>query len=114
MNGGMSFSPEPETRLSQNQSKFPGPVVILGAGLTGLSTAYHIKGKPTLLVERGEEVGGHARSERWNGHTFDVTGHWLHLRDPRVQALVAERFRPGDLIEIERRASVLFHGTLVD
>jgi len=59
------------------------PVVILRVGLTGLSTAYHITGKPTLLVERAAEVGGHARSERWQGHTFDVTGHWLHLCDPR-------------------------------
>jgi protoporphyrinogen oxidase len=113
MNGGMLFS-VPETRRSQDPGELPAPVVILGAGLTGLSTAYHITGKPTLLVERGEEVGGHARSERWNGHTFDVTGHWLHLRDPRVQALVADLFQPGELMEIERHASVLSHGVLVD
>jgi protoporphyrinogen oxidase len=98
---------------SIESGEFPAPVVILGAGLTGLSTAYHITGKPKLLVERAQEVGGHARSTRWNGYTFDVTGHWLHLRDPRVCALVAELFSAGDLVEIERRASVLSHGVLV-
>jgi protoporphyrinogen oxidase len=66
--------------------------------------------KPFVLVELQECVGGHARSQRRDGYTFDVTGHWLHLRDPRVQALVARLFRPGELIEIERRASVLSHG----
>jgi protoporphyrinogen oxidase len=99
-------------RLPQARAK-QAPVVILGAGLTGLSTAYHITGKPTLLVERAAEVGGHARSERWQGHTFDVTGHWLHLRDPRVKELVGGLFQPGELAEIERRASVLSHGVLI-
>src|SRR5688500_12526690 len=113
MEGGISSLVQRETESFPGRSGLPAPVVVLGAGLTGLSTAYHL-GKPTLLVERAEEVGGHARSERWNGHTFDVTGHWLHLRDSRVQTLVSELFEPGDLMQIERRASVLSHGVLVD
>jgi phytoene dehydrogenase-like protein len=70
-----------QLNIRPQEGSFPGladceaPVVILGAGLTGLSAAYHLTAKPTLLVERAEKVGGHARSERWNGHTFDVTGH---------------------------------------
>jgi protoporphyrinogen oxidase len=113
----MSYSNEANIR--PQESSFRGladreaPVVILGAGLTGLSAAYHITSKPTLLVERAAEVGGHARSERWQGHTFDVTGHWLHLRDPRVKKLVGGLFQPGELTEIERRASVLSHDALV-
>ena len=102
-----------EHRLRREVTDGQISVVILGAGLTGLSAAYHISSKPALLIERAAEVGGHARSERWNGHTFDVTGHWLHLRDPRVQSLVAELFQPGELTEIERRASVLSHNALV-
>jgi protoporphyrinogen oxidase len=113
----MSYSNE--VNIRPQESSFQGladreaPVVIFGAGLTGLSAAYHLTTKPTLLVERAEKVGGHARSERWNGHTFDVTGHWLHLRDSRVQALVARLFSPGEWVEIERRASVLSHGVLL-
>lgn len=113
----MSYSNE--VNIRPQESSFRGladreaPVVILGAGLTGLSAAYHMMAKPTLLVERAEKVGGHARSERWNGHTFDVTGHWLHLRDPRVKKLVGGLFQPGELTEIERRAAVLSHGALV-
>jgi phytoene dehydrogenase-like protein len=61
------------------------PVVVLGAGLTGLSAAYHLR-RPALLVERGPQVGGHARSFRRDGFTFDVTGHWLHLREPQTRA----------------------------
>ena len=97
------------------------PVVILGAGLTGLSAAYHLQGVPRVLVERAGAVGGKARSERVRGHTFDITGHWLHLRDPRMQALVSQLFADDDgqgpgstaLERIDRVTRVFSHGALL-
>ena len=53
--------------------------VILGAGLAGLSTAHHLGGD-WLLVEKEDRVGGLTRTEEHDGHFFDCTGHWLHLR----------------------------------
>jgi len=88
------------------------PVVVLGAGLTGLSAAYHLR-RPGVLVERGPEVGGHARSTRRDGFTFDVTGHWLHLREPQTRALVEGLFAPGELVQVERRTRVFTHGALL-
>lgn len=93
------------------------PVVILGAGLTGLSAALHFAaqnaGRRVLVLERAQRPGGKARSRRERGYTFDVTGHWLHLRDPRVEALVDRLFDPGDLVEIERRTGIYTHGTML-
>ena len=91
------------------------PVIILGAGLTGLSAAYHLEGVPRVLVERAGEVGGKARSERTRGHTFDVTGHWLHLRDPRMQTLVQRLFADEavPLARIDRVTRVFSHGALL-
>ncbi len=88
-------------------------MVILGAGLTGLSTALHLRRTPYLIAEREQRVGGKTRSERRDGYTFDVTGHWLHLRDHRVQALVSDLFEPGQLVEIERRTGVYTHGVML-
>lgn len=88
-------------------------MVILGAGLTGLSTALHVGASPVLVAERAERVGGKARSWRRDGYTFDITGHWLHLRDDRVRALVNRLFAPGDLVEIERRTAVYSHGVML-
>lgn len=85
---------------------------MLGAGLTGLSTAWHARG-PVLLVERSDRVGGHARSARRDGFTFDVTGHWLHLRDPAIRALVEGLFAPGELTTVERRTRIFSHGALL-
>jgi protoporphyrinogen oxidase len=80
-------------------------VVILGAGLTGLSTAHHLGRAAAVLVERESEVGGLARTHTEEGFTFDCTGHLLHLRDERVRSLV-DRLLPGALARHERRALV--------
>jgi len=84
------------------------PVVVLGAGLTGLSAAYHLP-TPALVLEREEEVGGLARSRTEDGFTFDCTGHLLHLRDPRVVRLVDELL-PRAFARHERRALIFSKG----
>lgn len=88
------------------------PLVVLGAGLTGLSTAYHSR-HPSLVLESASRSGGKASSDRRDGFTFDITGHWLHLRDPRARALVKQLFPLGDLVEIERRTGVHSHGVML-
>ena len=86
------------------------PVLILGGGLAGLSTALHLR-RPWLLVERESRVGGLVRTEEMHGgFRFDPTGHWLHLRDPAMRALVHERLLPGGLVTVSRRAAVFTHG----
>src|SRR5206468_9068666 len=57
------------------------PVVIIGAGLAGLSTAYHLRGRECVVLEKAEGPGGLAGSRRAGAFTFDYTGHLLHLRD---------------------------------
>jgi protoporphyrinogen oxidase len=84
------------------------PVVILGAGLTGLSTACHLKA-PSLVIEREGEVGGLARTHTDEGFTFDCTGHLLHLRDPRVVALL-DGLLPHAFTRHERRALIFSKG----
>jgi protoporphyrinogen oxidase len=86
------------------------PVLILGGGLAGLSTAFHLR-RPWLLVEKESRVGGLVRTELLHGgFRFDPTGHWLHLRDAGMKALVHERLLPDGLVTVARRAAVLTRG----
>jgi protoporphyrinogen oxidase/glycosyltransferase involved in cell wall biosynthesis len=57
--------------------------VIVGAGPTGLSAAYHL-GADTLLLDRNETVGGWCRSIEDKGFTFDHAGHIMFSNDPYV------------------------------
>ena len=64
----------------------PAPVIILGAGPTGLSAAYQL-GDKALLLERETRVGGWCRSLSSDGFTFDMAGHIMFSNDPYVHEL---------------------------
>ncbi|MES2822518.1 MAG: NAD(P)-binding protein [Pseudomonadota bacterium] len=60
--------------------------IIIGAGPTGLSAAYHLGGD-TILLERNATVGGWCRSIKDKGFTFDYAGHIMFSNDPYVLKL---------------------------
>ena len=62
---------------------------IIGAGLTGLATAYYLK-KDYVLFEKEHKAGGHARTFNQNGFLYDFGGHFLHLRKDWVKMLLFE------------------------
>jgi len=65
------------------------PVVIIGAGPTGLSAAYHC-GDDALLLEQNDRIGGWCRSIELDGFTFDYAGHIMFSNDPYVHEMYAE------------------------
>jgi protoporphyrinogen oxidase len=83
-------------------------ILIVGAGLAGLSTAYHLNGLPYKLFEKESEPGGLCRSYVKDGFTFDYTGHLLHFRQAAIKALV-ETLLPGRLARHVRRSYVFSH-----
>ena len=85
------------------------PIVIVGAGLAGLSAAHFLQ-RPWRLLERSERVGGLIKTEVIDGCYFDATGHWLHLRDPEIKELVNTRWLPGELVTIQRKAGIFSRG----
>ncbi|HAZ07459.1 MAG TPA: protoporphyrinogen oxidase [Elusimicrobia bacterium] len=89
-------------------------VLILGAGLAGLSTAHHLLGlgvRSRLVVEAKPTVGGVAGSVTKNGFTFDYTGHLLHLHDPYGKGYVLDLLK-GNLAVHERRAAIFSKGVM--
>lgn len=88
-------------------------VVIIGAGLTGLSAAYHLEYlgfDSHELYEQHETIGGLTRSVQDNGFTFDYTGHFLHSNNVYFSKLLTELFHETDINCITRRAFVFSHG----
>ena len=96
--------------MGQEQTPGAVDVIILGGGLTGISAAMHAS-RSWLLLEKNDRLGGHARTDERDGHHFDKTGHWLHLRDAYTKALVDELL-PGQMERVERKARVFSNGVL--
>lgn len=60
--------------------------VIVGAGPTGLSAAYHLR-EDAVLLDKNASVGGWCRSIDDHGFTFDHAGHIMFSNDPDVLQL---------------------------
>jgi protoporphyrinogen oxidase len=88
-------------------------VVIIGAGLTGISAAYHLEKNgffDYLLFEKEPTAGGLCRSIEQDGFTFDYTGHLLHASDDYFYALIQKCMNLEHMNIINRRSFIYSHG----
>ncbi len=83
--------------------------LIIGAGLAGLSAAYHATGEP-LVLERESRVGGLCRTQWYKGFGFDLSIHILFTRRPDLAALICDELLGGAFHEHQRRSWVYSHG----
>jgi UDP-galactopyranose mutase len=86
--------------------------IIIGAGLSGLSAAYHL-GKDYVVLERDGVVGGLSRSIMAKGYTFDLAPHIFFSGSQYVNSLV-DGLLSGDLIRQRRRAYIYTRGIYVE
>ncbi len=89
-------------------------VVIIGAGLTGLSTAYYLEQNKFFdytVVEKNARPGGLLRSESDNGFTFDYTGHFLHCNHPLFNKFLNDIVGYEHLMAVTRLSSIFSHDT---
>lgn len=98
-----SFPPEYFPLMSER-----APVVILGAGLTGLSAAHHLS-VPSRLFERADRVGGLCTTREEMGYRFDKTGHLLHLRDEGIRDWILSLMDEEPLV-VPRRSRIWSNG----
>jgi len=83
-------------------------MVILGAGLTGLSAAFHGRG---TVFEKEKEIAGTCRSVRGEGFTFDLGIHVLHSANPYILNLLLRNNTAG-LVNRRRSAWIYSRDTL--
>jgi protoporphyrinogen oxidase len=85
-------------------------ILVVGAGLSGLSAACHLDGGLRLrFIEKELRPGGLAVTDEVRGFRFDRTGHLLHLRHPHIKrwilGLMGRRLRV-----IHRQSRIWSHG----
>lgn len=89
-------------------------IVIIGAGLTGLSTAYHLEKQNFYdyrIFEKEASVGGLCRSITDAGFTFDFTGHLLHINDAYFNSFINTLYGIDNFNVINRRSFIYSHNT---
>lgn len=84
-------------------------IIILGAGLAGLSTAWYLqeKGIDCIILEKNSQAGGLCRSQKRKGFIFDYGGHLLHFRHKDKSAYDFVRNLLGtNLVKHERNSYI--------
>ncbi len=91
-------------------------IVILGAGITGLSTAWKLlKLDPTTkitLIERDSVPGGMAKSLSWKGHILDLGPHRFHTEIPEIREFIRS-FCQEKMHRVKRTSRMYLNGNYV-
>lgn len=85
------------------------PISILGAGPSGLSTAYYLK-RNYSIWEKNNEIGGGCRTVKIDGFSFDYGGHIFYTRKPEIRSLL-DKLIKNNLRGLPREAWIYSKGT---
>ncbi len=92
-------------------------VVIVGAGLTGLTAAYHLEKNNFYdfkIFEKENTPGGLLRSFTKDGFTFDFTGHLLHISNPDFYNFLDETAGIQNFLVQNRSSFIHTNNTFTD
>ena len=79
-------------------------IAIVGAGCSGLAAAHILRdtGNAVTVFERSDEVGGRAATRQQQGFTYDHGAQYIKGGSAVSSALITERFRAADLVDIAK------------
>ena len=79
----------PTERFARNGDGSQKPVAVLGGGPAGLTAGYLLaqKGRPVIVLEAEDQVGGIAKTEVRDGYRFDLGGHRFFTKSKEVDDL---------------------------
>jgi len=91
-------------------------VVVIGAGPAGLTAAYQLTkaGRPALVLEADDVVGGISRTVERDGWRFDIGGHRFFTKVQPVEDLWHEILPPGDFLMRPRLSRIYYEGKFFD
>ncbi len=87
-------------------------IVIIGAGLTGLSAAYNLEKNEHSdyeIFEQDSRPGGLLKTESIDDFHFDYTGHLLHINNPKFQFFLDTVLNIQQNTINSKRQSAIFH-----
>ena len=92
-----------------NKSMDKKSTVIIGAGPSGLSAAYTLakNGQRPLVIEKGNKVGGMAKTHTFNGCKFDIGGHRFFTNIDEIQ-LLWENILGENFLKVPRLSRIFY------
>src|SRR5436190_15608047 len=91
-------------------------VVIAGAGPAGLTAALELvrRGRPTVVLEATDAIGGISQTVERDGWRFDIGGHRFFTKVPRVEEWWHDILGDDDFLTRPRMSRIFYRGKLFD
>src|ERR687889_2721002 len=105
----------PTERFARNGDGPQKPVAGLGGGPAGLTAGYLLaqKGRPVIVLEAEDQVGGIAKTEVRDGYRFDLGGHRFFTKVDEVNELWFEIMRE-EFLKRPRMSRIFWNGKFLD
>jgi len=88
--------------------------LIIGAGISGLSTAAALGDADYMVIDADSAIGGYCKTIKQDGFTWDYSGHFFHFKNPEIEAWLRERMRGQKIVACEKKSFVAYGGDWID
>jgi protoporphyrinogen oxidase len=88
--------------------------LVVGAGITGLSFAAHVRSDDYWILESEAEPGGYCRTVCRDGFTWDYSGHFFHFRHKDIEKFLVDRMQGERVRTVVKDSRIGYAGRLID
>ncbi|HZH24311.1 MAG TPA: NAD(P)/FAD-dependent oxidoreductase [Solirubrobacteraceae bacterium] len=105
----VEFGPPRQARFDRGAAR--KPVAVLGGGPAGLTAGYLLaqQGRPVIVFEAEDQVGGIAKTEVRDGYRFDLGGHRFFTKSEEVNELWREVMKE-EFLKRPRMSRIFWNG----
>jgi protoporphyrinogen oxidase len=79
-------------------------ILIIGAGITGLSLASFLETDNYLIVDKDSEVGGYCKTTIRNGFVWDYSGHFFHFNNQEIKNYILKNIE-CDVVTVNKKVT---------
>ncbi len=91
--------------------------LIIGAGVSGLSTAAALGDqgdRDVLVLEADSEIGGFCKTVVKDGFVWDYSGHFFHFKHKDIERYLVDRMKGQEIRKVVKKSFIHYKGGQID
>lgn len=91
--------------------------LIIGAGVSGLSTAAALGDRgdrDVLVLEADSEIGGFCKTVVKDGFVWDYSGHFFHFKHKDIERYLVDRMQGQEIRTVQKKSFIHYKGGQID